>query len=154
MPDAIAIPIAVPAEPVPQRQRRREPRPPRPVYDFSVVDPRHREIHMRLENWAIWARTRYAPASAPGFERYQSPSVVDRHGRVLAQRRPTAVDPIDAQRIAAAVHLLPEPHRKALNWFYLKGTSPKRGCEEVGATMEYLHRLIHDGRQMLVNRSV
>lgn len=134
------------------RRPRHVPRPPRVIVDFSVIEPHQAAIHARLENWATWSRGRYAPASAPGFERYSSPSVVDRYGRVMAQPKQQPLDMGDARRIGAAVTLLPEPHRKALSWFYLRGTSPKNGCEYVGATMQHLYRLIHDGRQMLINR--
>ncbi|PZP92658.1 MAG: hypothetical protein DI587_31370 [Variovorax paradoxus] len=141
-----------PAAAQPPRHRRRDPRPPRVIVDFSVIAPHQAVMHARLENWATWSRGRYAPASAPGFERYQSPSVVDRYGRVMAQPKQQPLDVGDARRIGAAVTLLPEPHRKALGWFYVRGTSPKNGCMEVGATMEHLYRLIQDGRQMLINR--
>lgn len=144
---------AVPTEPAPQRRRRRVPLPPRPVIDFTIVEPHHAAIHGRLENWGIWSRGRYSPGSAPGFARYRSPSVVDRYGRVLAAPKSEPLDIGDARRIGAAVSLLPEPHRKALNWFYLQRSSPMQGCQDVGTTMWGLQLLIRDGRQMLVNRN-
>jgi DNA-directed RNA polymerase specialized sigma24 family protein len=63
-----------------------------------------------------------------------------------------AVDGMDAQRIAKAVGHLPEPHRKALHWSYIRPVNPRRAASDLGTTLDGLALLVRDGRQMLVNR--
>lgn len=56
--------------------------------------------------------------------------------------------------VAGAVQGLPEKHRHALNWLYVKPTSPRRACAALAVSMHDLFDLVVSGRQMLINRGV
>lgn len=62
------------------------------------------------------------------------------------------VDSRDAAQIAKAVTALPEQHRLAINWHYVKPIGPLRMARALGVTREGLAHLVRDGRQMLINR--
>lgn len=63
-----------------------------------------------------------------------------------------SVDIADASKVASAVQGLPEKHRLALNWLYVRPGSPTRICKAIGVLMLGLFDLIVTGRQMLINR--
>lgn len=121
----------------------------RTTIDFHAVEEKHREIHARLENWARWCNGSGGPTTSPMFRLYRAPA----RARGAEHTWSTvAVDGMDAQRIAKAVAHLPEPHRKALAWCYIKPTNPRRAAAEQGTTMEGLALLVRDARTMLINR--
>lgn len=126
-----------------------EPRPRRGDVDFHKVEDKHHDIHRRLQNWAKWCNGREAAGTSPMFRLYRSTARARgaEHTWALA-----SVDGMDAQRIAKAVAILPQDHRKAINWAYVKPVSPRRMASEIGCTLEFLALLVRDGRQMLVNR--
>lgn len=62
------------------------------------------------------------------------------------------IDGIDASRIQKAVIALPEKHRLAMGWCYIKRSSPAKAAASLGHSLHGLAELIHDGRQMLLNR--
>jgi DNA-directed RNA polymerase specialized sigma24 family protein len=118
--------------------------------DFHAVEVKHREIHVRLENWARWCNGRNAPETSPMFRLYRAPA----RARGAEHTWSTvAVDGMDAQRIAKAVGHLPELHRKALHWSYIRPVNPRRAASDLGTTLDGLALLVRDGRQMLVNRN-
>lgn len=128
--------------------------PVREYVDFSLVEEAHREIDARLANWARWSRSRLdagaLPRTCPGFNLYRSSSLWDgRYPVDIVQ-----VDKMDAQRMQKAVSALPQPHRLALSWCYIKRSNPRRAAADLGQTLEGLMRLIVDGRQMLISRGV
>jgi DNA-directed RNA polymerase specialized sigma24 family protein len=117
--------------------------------DFHYVEAKHAEIHKRLQNWAQWCNGSGAPSVSPMFRLYRSAA---RARGAEASWSGIAVDGADASRIARFVGQLPEPHRRALAWCYIKPVSPRRAASEIGTTLEGLALLVRDGRQMLVNR--
>lgn len=121
--------------------RREEP-------DFHRVEEKHHAIHARLQNWAVWCDGRMAPAVSPMFQMVRSSQARGAEASWSA----IAVDGLDAQRIAKAVASLPEPHRRALHWCYIKPVNARKAAREQGTTLEGLSLLVRDGRQMLVNR--
>lgn len=116
--------------------------------DFHQVEPHQREIDQRLLNWGKWCNGGDAPAVSPMFRMCPPPP------RVRADVKPTTVDSGDACKIAKAVSALPAPHRAAVNWAYVKPTTPLKACRALGTTMAGLALLLRDGRQMLINRDV
>ena len=117
--------------------------------DFHRVEEKHAEIHKRLQNWAQWANGSEPRGVSPMFRLYRSTA---RARGAESSWNGVAVDGPDASRLARYIGLLPEPHRKALNWSYLKPVNPRRAACELGTTLEGLALLVRDGRQMLVNR--
>lgn len=117
--------------------------------DFHRVAPEHAEIHARLENWAKWCNGSGAPSISPMFRMYRSPARARGAEHTWAA---DAVNGADGARVARFVGLLPEKHRRALNWSYLKPINPRRAASEIGTTLEGLAQLVRDARQMLVNR--
>ena len=121
----------------------------RPMVDFHTVDPHQRQIDARLANWAAWCNCSWgAPASCPMFRMVPPPPRV--RGEIAYGAR--IVDKMDAAKIAKAVFGLPEKHRKAIHWAYVRPVGPEKKRKELGVTMEGLYQLLSDGRQMLMNQ--
>ncbi|WP_313075831.1 hypothetical protein [Melaminivora sp.] len=117
--------------------------------DFHHVPAEHREIDARLHNWARWCNGGWgAPSSSPMFRLTPRPPAARGD---IADHGPQ-VDSADASRIAVAVTALPEKHRKAIQWAYVKPVSPSRACREIGVSMLDLSLLLRDSRQMLIVR--
>lgn len=121
---------------------------PRQAVDFGYVEEKHRGIHMRLEEWAIWVKPRRHSAIHPMFRQYRSPETW------IAPEAKRSVDPLVAQATEKAVTSLPETHRAAVQWCYVFRTHPRRMCQALGVRPEELGKLIRDGRQMLINRGL
>lgn len=122
--------------------------------DFHIVEPQHADIHFRLENWGLWAKDRdprlAKQDSSPMFRMTRSG-----HGdRAYGAPTVTAINSMDAQRVAKGVALLPEPHRIAVNWFYIKPVSPSKACRMLATNMGGLAEFVRSARQMLINRGV
>lgn len=117
--------------------------------DFHAVEAKHHQIHTRLQNWATWCNGTF---SSPGSPMWRFARSAARARGAEHTWATSVVDGMDAQRIAKAVGHLPEPHRKALNWSYLKPINPRRAASEQGTTLVGLALLVRDARQMLLNR--
>lgn len=116
--------------------------------DFHLVPEHQLAMHARMLNWARWARGSGSSHVSPMFRGYRS---TDIH---VAPQVSEPVDSIDAWEVARAVYALPEKHRAATNWHYIKPVMPFRACREIGCTPEALAMLVIDGRTMLINRKV
>lgn len=113
--------------------------------DFCVIEKKHEEIHKRLENWARWCRGGGGGSSAlPMFRLYRPDNF---------ERGPLAepVDGTDAQRIMKGMHKMPDKHRVALNWFYVKPVNPSKAAATLALSLEGLAEHVREGRQMLIN---
>ena len=121
----------------------------RDAIDFHAVEEKHYAIHDRLMNWARWCNGTGAPSESPMFRLYRSSA---RAKADYMASSGISVDQSDAARIAKAVIALPDVHRSAINWNYVKPVSPARACRAIGTSMTGLALLVRDGRQMLVNR--
>lgn len=120
--------------------------------DLNAVAPEHRAVDQRLANWGRWCSGGWgAPSSCPMF-RLMPPQPKDRADAPWGV--PLSVDSRDASLIASAVQALPEKHRHALNWFYVRPGSPRRVCQALGVNPQGLRDLLETGRAMLVNRGV
>lgn len=117
--------------------------------DFHQVEEKHLSIHTRLLNWALWCNGTGGATTSPMFRLYRAPARARGAEHAWSS---VAVDGMDAQRIAKAITHLPETHRRALHWCYIKPINPKRAAAEQGTTLAGLALLVRDGRQMLVNR--
>lgn len=129
-------------------------RPIREYVDFAHVSVAHWKIHDDLENWARWCRGREgrdtAPAS-PMFALYRSTDA-KREERLYGELTAVPVDKIKAQFTAKAVAVLPDKHRRAIHWCYLHPRNPSAMAKELGVGLEGLSHLVHNARQMLINR--
>lgn len=121
----------------------------RTFVDFHAVEPHQREIDRRLANWGRWCHGTTAPMTSPMFRMVPPPPRVRSD---MAYQVGTVVDSADAVKVAKAVAALPQSHRTAINWCYVKPVNPRRACQVIGTTMEGLAKLVRDGRQMLINR--
>lgn len=121
---------------------------PRQAVDFAYVEEKHRAIHERLEEWAIWVKPRRHSSIHPMFRQYRSPpSWVQTETRM-------SIDPLMAQATEKAVTALPNYHRAAVQWCYVFRSNPRKVCKALGVSHEGLGLLIRDGRQMLINRGL
>ncbi|VTU37081.1 hypothetical protein [Variovorax sp. PBL-E5] len=117
--------------------------------DFHVVPWHQRDIDDRLRNWAAWCNGSSAPSSAPMFRMAPPPT---RARAAYGSLTVPPVDRADAVKIASAVTALPGRNSAAIHWAYCKPVSPNKACRAIGTSMEGLAQLLHDGRQMLINR--
>jgi hypothetical protein len=116
--------------------------------DFFFVPEKQLAMHARLENWARSCWGGYGTSVHPMFRQYRSAE----HWHAPSASVP--IDQQDASKIAKGVAMLPEPHMRSLQWWYIKPTSPLRARREIGCTLAGLARYVIDGRQMLINRRV
>lgn len=114
--------------------------------DFHQVAERHLAIHARLLNWARWCNGKPGSSVSPMFRAYRSTDVW------AAPSIGEPVDKLDAAKIAKAVIALPDKHRSATQWHYVKPVAPGRAARELAVTLADLAKLVHDARTMLVNR--
>ena len=118
--------------------------------DFNAVHESHRAIDKRLTNWAKWCGRDVAGLGTSPMFRLMPRVARSEAGVPLA----IDADQIDAGRIAAAVARLPEKHRHALSWCYIKPGSPARMAKALGLSTASLGMLLMAARQMLVNQGV
>lgn len=118
--------------------------------DFAFVPEGQLAMHARLENWGRSCNGGQRKSSSPMFGQYQSTN----HwvGYALDIKVPEDVQ--DARRVARGVAFLPEPHRLALHWYYVKRASVMQGRKAIGCTAEMLAVYVIDARTMLINRGV
>lgn len=138
----------------PTRARRREPRPPREFVDFASVPEHQWPMHDRLENWARAQRggDKQSGSAAPIFKLHKSD---EWHSREYGAETALSVDRSDAVLVAKGVIALPEKHRAALQWYYIRhGSNPMGKRAELGVTLRDLAQLVIDARQMLINRRI
>lgn len=117
--------------------------------DFAEVRPEHHAIDERLRNWSRWANGTLKATCAPMFRLYRSSARgrEDEPGMIV-------VDKDDARRINHAVAWLPEQHRKALQWAYVRPVSPARACREMQLSYAGLSAMLHAARDLLVASGV
>jgi len=115
--------------------------------DFNAVEQHQHDIDARLRNWGRWCNGSSGPATSPMFR--MTPPAPRQRGDGATYS--DSVDGADAAKLAPAVSALPEKHRAAVNWAYVRPVSPKRACQAIGTSMEGLAQLLRDGRQMLIN---
>ena len=117
--------------------------------DLNHVHPRHDAIDRRLNEWSRWVRVKpMGWTTAPMFRLYRAPKQWESDLDIRIE-----INTLDAAEIERAVSFLPDKHRTAIRWAYVFSYIPDaRIRAELGATQDGLARLIHDGRDMLVNR--
>ena len=118
--------------------------------DFHQVPQHQREMDNRLANWARWCMGSYRPETN-ALARLLAPTAASRGHYILTGAPP--VDTKDAGKIAKGVAELPEKHRLAVSWHYIRPVNPSRARKQLGVTLDGLQRLVIDGRQMLINRA-
>ncbi len=117
--------------------------------DFHLVEDHQQAIHARLENWGRWCNGTSKPSTSPMFRMYRGTA----RGRGdYGALTVSPVDSADAARIAKAVAHLPEKHRAAIQWCYVKPVAPIRASKSIGTSLDGLYQYLRDGRQMLINR--
>lgn len=123
----------------------------RGTVDFSFVPEHQQAMHARLENWGRSCNGGASDNTAPMFKQHQSSQLwATSYGRDVV----VPVDRGDASKIGRGVYFLPDPHRCALQWYYVKRTSVMQGRKSVACTAEALARYVIDGRTMLLNRGI
>ena len=115
--------------------------------DFFSVDPKHRQIDTRLDNWSRWVQVRPSSFVQPMFKGVRSSEVFG-HNEISVP-----INSLDAASMEKQVSALPVRNRDAIRWAYVYRIQPWRFCRNMGINQTQLAELIHDGRQMLVNRA-
>ncbi len=120
---------------------------PEPI-DFHLVDPKHYDIHEKLENWARYVAVRRPSWVGPIWKMGKS------HGRqwhapVLSK----PIDNMEGHEMEKAVADLPAKNRDAIRWSYVHKTTPAVAARQLAVTYELLASLVSGGRTMLINRT-
>jgi DNA-directed RNA polymerase specialized sigma24 family protein len=133
-------------------------REPKQYIDFAAVPPSQWAMHDRLENWARWCRGDSGESarteSSPMFEGYRSTEAHRIERGRYGELTEVSIDKLDAQAVAKGVAVLPDKHRRALNWAYLRPRNPTYQARELGVSLSGLAELVRNGRQMLINRRI
>src|SRR6185312_12229996 len=113
----------------------------RETIDFHAVYPEHIAIHERLVNWSRCQKSAgFASSALPMFKYYR-----DGYHEVTVSREPP--DTLDGERIQEGFACLPELHRHAIGWAYVKTWIPVHlVCRELKVRQSELANLIHEGR--------
>ena len=118
------------------------------IVDYNRVPDHHRAIHERLENWATWVRPRaHGWQTAPMFRMYQSKA-----RQWEAPVIQNTVNTLDAMKLEKAVAALPDKHRDAIRWSYVKRSNPIGMAQKLAVSKQGLADLVDAGRTMLKNR--
>jgi DNA-directed RNA polymerase specialized sigma24 family protein len=117
--------------------------------DFCYVPQHHEAMHARLGNWARWVRVRPHGCQTHPMWRH---SVTPR-GWDIDPHISTALDTLDALLIERTVSQLPEKHRDALRWHYVRKADPAGMARRLGVSLAGLLELVCDGRAMVANRA-
>ena len=119
----------------------------RQTIDYGYVPERQREIHERLEAWARWVTPNRAWSTHPmwracrsGWRQWHEPEI---H---------VPINTLEAHETEKAVAALPDKHREAVRWHYVRRDNPMRAAQSLAVTKQGLADLVIDGRTMLVNR--
>jgi DNA-directed RNA polymerase specialized sigma24 family protein len=123
----------------------------RQYVDFASVPETQWEMHDRLQNWAKWCHSPPGHNVAPMFGLYRSEANAKRE---YGSATPIPLDRMDALELAKAVVALPDKHRRALQWHYLKPRKPIHMAHELGVSLDGLAELVILARTMLRNRGV
>ena len=114
---------------------------------ITFVPAGQQAMHERLENWGRWADVRQYYTCSPMFRLYRSNS-----RQWQAPEIKPCIDILDAAKVEKAVTALPEPHRKAIVWFYIIRSGELQYRRKEGLTLEALNTLVLAARMMLINR--
>lgn len=116
--------------------------------DFCYVPPNQESMHARMNNWARWVRVRpHGWQTHPMWRGSVTPRSwdIDPHIR-------TALDTLDALLIERTVSKLPEKHRDALRWHYVRRVDPAGMARTLAVSRAGLLELVISGRTMTQNR--
>lgn len=123
-------------------------REPRQYVDLASVPESQWDMHERLLNWQRWANGREGRNTAPMFGLYRSEALAKREYGAATS---VPLDRMDALELAKAVVALPDKHRRALQWHYLKPRKPIHMARELGVSLDGLAELVRLARTMLAN---
>lgn len=119
----------------------------REVVDFHHVPERQAQIHERLECWARWVTVRHNGwQTHPMWKNSKTSRQWDAVPHI-----PVALDTLDALAIERTVSKLPDRHRDALRWYYVKPGDVLGMCRRMGLSKDGLALMVCDARAMLVN---
>ena len=105
--------------------------------DFSRIPEDLKWVDERMANWGRWCRGGTAPQVSPGFELYRSTE----HSN-SPSGAPRAIDVDGALAVQDVIRRLSVPHRKTLQWCYVRPTNPARRARELGVGSRGLYELM------------
>jgi len=120
--------------------------------DFHAVRSEHIGIHDALLNWRrVVAVGGMAQHTMPIFQQYRPEEIPDWQLWATVDK-PPAPDLNAGWKMERMVRNLPEKHREAIRWRYVRRTDPRKQARILAISVSVLHDLVHDGRSMLKNR--
>lgn len=118
----------------------------RDAVDFSIVPEHQQDMHVRLENWALYCHSGNPPAVNPMFRMYRA----ERDATYNPPQPKRECDFIDGMKVNRLVVNLPERHRIATQWFYIVRDSPNKARKRIGdGSFEDLALLVVESRDMM-----
>ena len=117
--------------------------------DFNYVPPHQEAMHDRLNNWARWVRVRgHGWQTHPMFRQAKTPKTLDVDAHIS-----TALDTLDALLIERTVSRMPEKHKEALRWHYVRASDPLGMARKLAVSRAGLLELVIGGRTMVGDRA-
>lgn len=122
--------------------------------DFFMVRAEHKDIHEQLINWRRVVAVHGQSADCSPIFRLSREAVEDIPDWQLwvTVDKPAAPDLQAGWKMEKMVRNLPEKHRDAIRWHYVRRTDPRKQARLLAVTVSVLHDLVHDGRSILKNR--
>lgn len=115
--------------------------------DYSFVPSSHDAIHGRMCQWAMWVRVRVNGwHTHPMWRNAKTSRQWDVDPHVNA-----TIDTLDALLIERTVSRLPDKHRDAIRWYYVKRGDPARMAAQLGVSKQGLADLVMTARIMVMN---
>lgn len=119
------------------------------MVDYCYVSLEHELIHARLTNWARWVKVRpHGWFTHPMWRKSLTSRQWDIEPHIS-----TALDVLDALLIERTVSKLPEKHRDACRWFYVRKADPAGMARKLGVSRAGLLELVVTARTMVSNRA-
>lgn len=135
------------------RRPVREPREPREYVDFAKVPPSQWKMHDRLENWAKAQRgpqKQSGVAAQPMFGLYRATEAKSVE-RMYGMETAVPVNHQDAALLGMSINELPEKHRRAVHWYYLRGRAPASFALQIMVPIARLAELVVEARAKLID---
>jgi len=120
----------------------------REIIDFDRIPERQSDIHDKLTAWGKWCKpSRQSWMVSPMFRQYRSHAWQWETPELRIES-----DPNECFAIEKLVASLPEKHRDALRWYYVRPISPAKVARQLAVTLEGLDKVVIDARDMVKNR--
>lgn len=120
----------------------------REIIDFDRIPERQSDIHDKLTAWGKWCKpSRQSWMVSPMFRQYRSHAWQWETPEVKIES-----DPNECFLLEKIIASLPEKHREALRWYYVRPISPTKIANHLAVSTMRLFEIVIEARDMAWNR--